>query len=132
MIGALITGELIADPVARTSASGKPFWTATVRVPTGNDALFVGVATFSESAGERLMRLHKGASVAAAGTLEPTSWTDKNGDARSGWRLTAAEVLSVYQARKRRDDAPRDTDGESDSRSVPRMWREERDAEATR
>lgn len=130
MIGALIQGELVAEPVARTGASGKAFWTATVRVPAGSDALFVGLATFSETAGERLMRLHKGSTVAAAGTLEPTVWTGKDGEERRGWRLTASEVLSVYQARKRRDDSQRDNGGESDSRSVSRMWREERERAA--
>lgn len=102
MIGALIQGDLAADPVARTGASGKAFWTANVRVPTGTEALFVSVSTFSESAGERLMRLHKGATVAAAGTLEPTAWTGKDGEVRRGWRLTASEVLTVYEAGKRR------------------------------
>jgi single-stranded DNA-binding protein len=103
MIGALIQGELIADPQARTASNGKPFWTATMRVSAGAEALFVGVSTFSEPAGERLMRLHKGAALAAAGTLEATEWTGRDGEPRRGWRLTATEVLSVYQARKRRE-----------------------------
>jgi single-stranded DNA-binding protein len=130
MISALIQGELVSEPQARTASNGKPFWTVSVRVPTGTDVMFVGLTTFSETAGERLMRLHKGSAVAAAGTLEPSSWTGRDGEERRGWRLTASEVLSVYQARKRRDDAPRDADGESDSRSVPRMWREERERDA--
>jgi single-stranded DNA-binding protein len=103
MIGALIQGELIADPQARTASNGKPFWTVTVRVPAGPEALFVGVTTFSESAGERLAKLHKGSALAAAGVLEPTSWTGRDGEERRGWRLTASEVLSVHQARKRRE-----------------------------
>jgi single-stranded DNA-binding protein len=102
LIGALIQGDLTSDPVARTGASGKAFWTANVRVPTGTEALFIGLTTFSETAGERLMRLHKGSTVAAAGTLEPTAWTGKDGAERRGWRLTAAEVITVYEATKRR------------------------------
>lgn len=108
MIGALVTGELIGDPQARTASNGKPFWTVTVRVPAGPEALFVGVTTFSESAGERLMKLHKGSALAAAGVLEPTSWTGKDGEERRGWRLTASEVLSVHQARKRRESQEAD------------------------
>jgi len=111
MIGALIQGELIADPQARTASNGKPFWTVTVRVPAGPEALFVGVTAFSETAGERLMRLHKGSAVAAAGTLEATAWTGNDGAERKGWRLTATEVLSVYQARKRREPAEATTGG---------------------
>ena len=102
MIGALVQGELVAEPQARTASNGAPFWTATIRVPTATEALFVGVSTFSESAGERLMKLHKGSAVAAAGALEPTEWAGKDGETRKGWRLTASEVLTVYEATKRR------------------------------
>jgi single-stranded DNA-binding protein len=116
--------------MARTASNGSQYWTVNLRVPAGPEVAFVKMTTFSETAGERLMRLHKGSAVAAAGVLEQTSWTGKDGEERRGWRLTASEVLSVYQARKRRDDAPRDADGESDSRSVPRMWREERERDA--
>jgi len=102
MIGALLIGELSAEPVERTASNGRPFWTATMRVPTGTEALFVGLSTFSETAGERLMKLHKGSAVAAAGALEPTEWEGKDGETRKGWRLTASEVLTVYESAKRR------------------------------
>jgi single-stranded DNA-binding protein len=102
MMGALLTGELSTEPVERTAANGKPYWTATVRVPTGTDALFVGVSTFNATAGERMMKLHKGSALAAVGTMEPTEWARKDGEPRKGWRLTASEVLTVYEATKRR------------------------------
>jgi len=102
MIAALVKGDLISEPVERTTAKGAPFVTATVRVPAGADALLVGIATFDRTAGERLAKLHKGASVAAAGTLEATEW-EKDGETRPGWRLTATEILTVYAARRRRE-----------------------------
>ena len=105
MIAALLHGELVADPVERTTSTGAPFWTATLRVPAGAEALFIGLATFSATAGERLLKLSKGSSVAAAGTLEATEWRDREGNDRKGWRLTATEVLSVYQARKRSEES---------------------------
>lgn len=110
MIRALIQGDLVGDPVERSTAKGSTFVTATVRVPAGNEALFVGVACFEATGCERLMKLRKGASFAAAGTLEATEWSGKDGETRKGWRLTATEVLSVYQARKRRDDGKADAD----------------------
>lgn len=104
MIGALIAGELSAEPAERTASNGNRYWTASARVATGSEAVFVSIATFDPKAGERLMQLHKGSGVAAVGTLEASSWTDKTtGAERKGWRLLAHEVLSVYQARKRRD-----------------------------
>lgn len=102
MIAALVQGDLISEPVIRTTAKGAPFVTATVRVPAGADALLVGIAAFDRTAGERLAKLHKGASLAAAGTLEATEW-EKDGETRRGWRLTATEILTVYAARKRRE-----------------------------
>lgn len=103
MIDALIAGDLSTEPAERTASNGKTFWTASARVPAGSEAIFVGITVFDPKAGERLMQLHKGSSVAAVGTLEANTWTDKAGAERKGWRLLAHEILSVYQARKRRD-----------------------------
>lgn len=113
MIGALIQGGLLGDPIERTAGNGKPFWTANVRVPAGAEVLFISITTFSETAGVRLMKLSKGAAIAAAGTLESSAWTDREGNERKNWRLTATEVLSVYQARKRRETA--DSEGSADA-----------------
>lgn len=110
MLAALLTGTLVADPVERTATTGRTYWTATVRVPTGGDAMLVGVAVFSETAGERLMRLCKGSPLAAAGTLEPNEWTTRDGETRRGWRLTASEVLTVHEARRRREPAREEDD----------------------
>jgi hypothetical protein len=70
MIAAMIQGDLVADPVERTTAKGAPFVTATVRVAAGAEALFVGLACFGATGCERLAKLRKGATVAAVGTLE--------------------------------------------------------------
>lgn len=109
MIGALVQGTLVADPAERTTRDGNRFVTATARVTAGEDALFIGIAAFDTTAADRLAKLRKGAPVSAAGLLEQTTWTTKEGEARAGWRLTASEVLSAYQATKKRrergDDA---------------------------
>lgn len=103
MIAALIHGELVSDPVERVTAKGAPFATATVRVAAGAEALFVGLACFDATGCERLAKLRTGSTVAAAGALEATVWTGKDGEERKGWRLTASEVLTVHAARKRRE-----------------------------
>ena len=110
MISALVSGDLVADPVARTTQAGKPFTTATLRVPAGEDAIFVGVAAFDERAAERLARMRRGGTVAACGVLEQNTWTAKDGSERTGWRLTASEVLTAYAATKKRRAAEDDTD----------------------
>jgi len=113
MIGGLISGVLTADPVERQTQAGKPFTTATLRVPAGEDALFIGVAAFEPTAAARLARMKKGGSVAACGVLEQTSWTTQAGETRTGWRLTASEVLTAYGATKKRRQAD---EGDDDGR----------------
>ena len=106
MIAALLIGELSADPVSRTSANGNQFATANLRVPAGESAQFVGLAVFDRAAAEKLMRLRKGDACAATGTLTTNVWTAKDGTERSGWRITATQILSVYEATKRRKAEP--------------------------
>lgn len=103
MIAALVQGTLAGDPVRRTSAKSGDFATATMRVAAGSESIFVGVSTFSESAMERLLAMSKGATIAAVGTLELNVWTDREGNERRDWRLTATEILTVHQARRRRE-----------------------------
>lgn len=105
MISALVVGELIADPVQRQTREGKPFTTATLRVPAGPESVLVGLATFSETASARLLQMTKGGAIAATGTLEVHAWVTRDGDERQGWRLTAVEVLTHYAATKRRKAA---------------------------
>jgi len=105
VIGAVVAGTLVADPVERTTQAGKPFTTATLRVPAGEDAVFVGVAAFEPAAAARLIQMKKGGTVAACGVLEVNNWTTQAGEARTGWRLTASEVLTAYAATKKRRSA---------------------------
>lgn len=102
MISALLIGELSADPVARIGANGNDFATANLRVPAGDSAQFIGLAVFDRAAVEQLMRLKRGDACAATGTLTMNVWMGRDGTERSGWRLTATAVLSVYEATKRR------------------------------
>lgn len=105
MIGALCTGTLTADPVERTTAKGSRFVTANLRVPAGEDAVFIGIAAFDQRAAERLLQMRAGGAVSAVGVLEQTHWTAKDGETRTGWRLTANEVMTAYSATKKRRQA---------------------------
>lgn len=111
MIGATVSGSLVSDPVERQTREGKTFTTATLRVPAGEDAIFVSVAAFDSTAAARLAQMRKGGAVSACGVLEVNNWTTQAGEARSGWRLTASEVLTAYAATKKRREAEGDDDG---------------------
>lgn len=105
MIGAVVSGVMVSDPVERTTQAGKAFVTASLRVPAGEEAVFVSIACFDPTAAARLLQMRKGGNVAACGVLEVNNWTTQAGEARTGWRLTASEILTAYGASKKRRES---------------------------
>jgi single-stranded DNA-binding protein len=105
-IEALILGKLQQRAEQRTGKSGRPFVTAKARAAVGEgESLFVNVIAFSESAGAALLALEVGDAVALAGTLKPGMWTDREGIARVSLDIVAAQVLTVYGLKKKREAA---------------------------
>ena len=104
MIDALIGGKVFGQPSQRTGASGKPFVTAKVRVPTGGEgeSVFVSVICFDQNACAALLALGDGDSVALAGSLTPKVWTDKQGVAKPALDLVAQSVLTPYHVTRKR------------------------------
>lgn len=103
-IEALILGKLHQRAEQRTSKTGRPFVTAKARTAAGDgDALFVNVIAFGETACAALMALDAGDSLALAGTPKPGAWTDREGNARPSVDMVAAQVLTVYGLKKKRE-----------------------------
>lgn len=106
MIDALITGKLIRDPALKTGPSGKPFCNFLLSVPTGDgEPTVVSGIAFTDVA-ERIGRLHKGDAVSVAGSLKPSSWTDRtSGELKHGLNVTVSAALSAYDIKKRRGES---------------------------
>ena len=103
-IEALILGKLHQRAEQRTSKTGRPFVTAKARTAAGEgDSLFVNVIAFGETACAALLALDAGDSLALAGTLKPGAWTDREGNARPSVDMVAAQVLTVYGLKKKRE-----------------------------
>ena len=104
MIDALIAGRLHGAPKSRTSQSGKPFATCTVRASTRDgNAVFCSVIAFDAAAVAALLALSDGDSIALAGELTPKVYTPPNGEPRPSLDLLAHAVLTEYHvARKRK------------------------------
>lgn len=103
-IEALILGKLHQRAEQRTSKTGRPFVTAKARTAAGEgDSLFVNVIAFGETACAALLALDAGDSLALAGTLKPGAWTDREGIARPSVGMVAAQVLTVYGLKKKRE-----------------------------
>lgn len=105
-IEALILGKLHQRAEQRTSKTGRPFVTAKARTAAGDgESLFVNVIAFGDTACAALLALDAGDSLALAGTLKPGAWTDREGNARPSLDVVAAQVLTVYGLKKKRDAA---------------------------
>ncbi len=114
MLSVLASGTLIADPVSRSSAAGKPYATALMRVPVeDSDSMIASLIAFSGSAAGALLALTKGDSLAVVGRSKLTTW-EKDGETKHGLSVVVDQVLSIYQADKRRKLAHAGEDGASD------------------
>ena len=105
MIEGLVAGKVYGRPEQRTgNNSGRPFVTAKVRAATsGGETLFVNVLAFDATAQAALLALSDGDAVSLAGTLTPKAWTDREGQARPALDLVAAQVLTAYHVKRKRD-----------------------------
>ena len=105
MLSVLCSGTLVSDPKSRTSATGKAYATAQIRVPAEDaDPMLVSVIAFNADAVQALLALQRGDSVAIAGRAKLTSW-EKDGEQRHGLSVTADRVLTAYAAGKARKAA---------------------------
>jgi single-stranded DNA-binding protein len=104
VIDGLVAGKIYGAATQRTGQSGKRFVTCKVRAATGDgsEATFINVITFSTTAGDALLALGDGDSVALAGTLTPKVWVDKNGEARPALDMVAHQVMTAYAVKRKR------------------------------
>jgi hypothetical protein len=97
----LITGALFRAPEQRISKTGKPFWSATLKVRDGDATAWWKLLVFSESAGAELMRLGDGDALSAQGSFKCEPY-QKDGEQRIGFTLFADRVLPLNRPRKQR------------------------------
>ena len=103
MIDALISGKLHQKATERTGASGKPFVTCKVRVPTADgESTFASVIAFDKAVCAALMALDDGDPVAIAGPLTLKTWTDKDGTTHPAVDVVAHVVTTPYHVTRKR------------------------------
>ncbi|MBN9696506.1 MAG: single-stranded DNA-binding protein [Zoogloea sp.] len=103
MIRALISGDLVANPIERTSKNGHPYALARLSVPQGDEGrVFCSVIAFQDEAVARLLQLKAGASVSLAGALKVSTWQAKDGTTRPSLDLQADEVASTTPRPRKR------------------------------
>jgi single-stranded DNA-binding protein len=140
-ISANVSCCLVSAPEKRVTKSGNPFVTAKAKVSTGDGLrMWVDLAVFDSRVASELAVLPVGAALAVAGDLYQTSWTSKDGDARSSWKMTVFGILNAAELSTSAKATRFNKSGGSanyarsiaaarpsadDSRSVARLWRDE-------
>lgn len=107
MIRVLLFGELVANPIERTSKNGRSDALARLSVPQGDEGrVFCSVIAFQDEAVARLLQLKAGASVSLAGALKVGTWQAKDGTTRPSLDLQADEVASTTPRPRKRKAGP--------------------------
>lgn len=106
----LLTGELHRDPVSRTSASGKTFTTAQLRIEADGSTTWASIIVFDQTAQDELLRLRAGDSIAAQGRLKISTY-ERNGEVRPSLDITASSVLPLKPKPRERKPRQARTDG---------------------
>lgn len=118
MIDAIVAGKLFGSPETKTAKTGRAFTTAKVRAATAEgESIFVNVIAFSDTAQAALQALGAGDACSVAGSIKPTAWTDRSGNARPALDMVAAQVMTAYTvSRKRRAMQPEQDDAKAPQR----------------
>lgn len=93
-----ICGRLTADPEVRQSQSGSTVCRFSVAVDRafkregGKNADFFRCVAFGKSGDFVSQYFHKGGWIGVEGRMEQDEYTDKNGNRRESWTLTAQNV----------------------------------------
>ena len=121
MIDSLISGRLVRDPQIKTSSNGNQYVQFLMSVSMGEaDTQIVSGVGFDESVINKINLLKKGDSLAIAGALKQTEWTDRaTNELKHGLSIVANNSLSVYDIQKRKpkpepDQAGKPSHGDQD------------------
>jgi len=98
----LVSGSLFRAPEQKTSKSGKPFVTATIKVKDGEAVAWWKILAFSDSVCAELLRLGDGDALAAQGTLKAETY-ERNGETKLSLTIFADAVLALRQPAKQRE-----------------------------
>jgi single-stranded DNA-binding protein len=82
----LISGQLFREPEQRTSKSGKPFVTATIRAKDGEASQWWRITAFSETAQAELMRLVDGDACSVQGAFKAELYQPEAASRKSRFR----------------------------------------------
>jgi single-stranded DNA-binding protein len=112
-IEAAFFGALGRDAESKVSGSGKPYLRLNMRVGDGDQAQWVSVMAFDQSAIDAADKLTKGAKIYVEGRISVTEWTGQGGEKRHGlsvmsWHCRLAQI-GRNRPKRASDKSARDT-----------------------
>lgn len=108
IIECAFVGRLAQEPQMRESKAGKRWASLSIAIGAGDEVTWVRVAVFGEAA-DLIGGLAKGTQVYVEGRIKLESWTDKDGELRSGLGVAASLVQPLGQIGRKRASAARRT-----------------------
>jgi single-stranded DNA-binding protein len=105
-------GAVFRTPEVRTSKSGRPYATATLKVNEGNTADFWRVFAFSENTRAELSRLSDGDKITVQGSLKIEVYVSKDGEHKLSRTVFADHVLALRQPPRERKTKEKQKQGE--------------------
>ena len=109
----VLMGRLVADPELRTTTGGKSvtqFKLAVDRSYDRNIADFIPVVAWGKTAEFVANYFSKGSMIAVQGSLQSRNYEDKNGNKRTAYEVTAAEVSFCGDKAKTSTPEPEEPD----------------------
>jgi single-strand DNA-binding protein len=100
----VLVGRLVADPVLRTTKSGKSVSTIRVADNSGDNPRFVDVVVWNRTADAVCKFLKKGRLVQVQGRAQERSWTGRDGAERRTDEISAYRVQFLSGQRKPQAD----------------------------
>lgn len=94
-------GRVGQPPTLRTSQAGKPWCSLSVAVGADDAVQWLTVSVFGSSA-ESVAALAKGTRVYVEGRLKLDTWTDREGQSRTGLKVAATLVQPLGQIGRRK------------------------------
>ncbi len=95
----LAEGSLFRAPERKTSKAGKPYLSATMKTAEGNEAIFVRLLVFSESAQEEIASLGEGDSLSVTGRLQAEAF-EKDGKLRVSFSIIVDRALALKKSKR--------------------------------
>ena len=106
MIEGLVSGQLVGCAEMRGGKNESIYAIAKIKAETsGGESIVVNAIAFSAETCKALLALDDGDAITVVGSLTPKVWTDKQGNTKPVMDMVATQVLTVYQASRKRADA---------------------------